>query len=96
MFNAAKTALSVATKLEHPQADSLLVLSFSKKLSLAVTRYSAFHRELLAVYSAIRHFCLMLEGCQFFVLTDHKLLCHALGRLSALVRPTAAAFGVHL
>ena len=42
-----------------------------------------FDGELLAVYSAIRHFCLMLEGHQFFVITDNKPLCHALGQLSA-------------
>ena len=29
---------------------------FSKKLSSAESRYSAFYRELLAVYSAMRHF----------------------------------------
>ena len=37
-----------------------------------------FDRELLA---AIRHFCLKLEGRELFILTDHKPLCHALGRL---------------
>ena len=33
---------------------------FSKKLS-----YSAFDRELLAAFSAIRHFCFQVEGRQF-------------------------------
>ena len=35
---------------------------FSKKLTLAETRYSAFDRELLAVYATIRHFRHNLEG----------------------------------
>ena len=45
---------------------------FSKKLTPADTRYSAFDRELLAVYATIRHFRHNLEGRYFFVNTDHK------------------------
>ena len=74
----------VGAVLQHFRRSSWAPLSFySKKLTPAETRYSAFDRELLAVYSAIRHFRLMLEGSQFYVLTDHKPLCHALGRVSA-------------
>ena len=40
---------------------------FSKKLSPAETRYSAFDRELLAVYATIRHFRHNLEGRNFLV-----------------------------
>ena len=40
----------------------------------AETRYSAFDRELLAVYATIRHFRHNLEGRYFFVNTDHKPL----------------------
>ena len=47
---------------------------FSKKLNPAETRYSAFDRELLAVYAAIKHFRHNLEGRNFFVNTDHKPL----------------------
>ena len=47
---------------------------FSKKLSPAETRYSAFDRELLAVYATIKHFRHNLEGRNFFVNTDHKPL----------------------
>ena len=47
---------------------------FSKKLNPAETRYSAFDRELLAVYATIRHFRHNLEGRNFFVNTDHKPL----------------------
>ena len=49
---------------------------FSKKLSPAETRYSAFDRELLAVYATIRYFRHNLESRNFFVNrpTDHKPL----------------------
>ena len=47
---------------------------FSKKLNPADTRYSAFDRELLAVYATIKHFRHNLEGRNFFVNTDHKPL----------------------
>ena len=47
---------------------------FSKKLNPAETRYSAFDRELLAVYATIKHFRHNLEGQNFFVNTDHKPL----------------------
>ena len=46
---------------------------FSKKLTPAETRYSAFDRKLLAVYATIRHFRQNLEGHYFFMNTDHKL-----------------------
>ena len=49
---------------------------FSKKLSPAETRYSAFDRELLAVYATIRHFRHNLEGRNFFVNADHKPLTY--------------------
>ena len=51
---------------------------FSKKLSPAETRYSAFDREFLAVYATIRHFRHNLEGRIFFVNTDHKPLTYVM------------------
>lgn len=50
---------------------------FSQKLSPTQQRYSAYDRELLAVYSSIkffRHFC---EGQQLIIKTDHKPLVYA-------------------
>ena len=47
---------------------------FSKKMTLAETRYSTFDRELLAVYLAIQHFRHLPEGRHFHVLTNHKPL----------------------
>ena len=47
---------------------------FSKKLTPADTRYSAFDCELLAVYATIRHFRHNLEGHYFFMNTNHTPL----------------------
>ena len=55
---------------------------FSRKLKPAETRYSAFDRELLAIYLAIKHFGYFLEGREFHVLTDHKPLTFAINNMS--------------
>lgn len=55
---------------------------FSKKLRPAETRYSAFDRELLAVYLAIKHFRHFVEDRTFYVLTEHKPLSYALSSQS--------------
>lgn len=51
---------------------------FSKKLSPSQTKYSAFDRELLAIYLAIQHFQNFVEGQDFCIYTDHKPLTTAL------------------
>lgn len=51
---------------------------FSKKLSEAEKRYSAFDRELYAIFASIFHFRHMLEGKNFTCFTDHKPLTTAL------------------
>ena len=51
---------------------------YSKKLSTAEVKYSAFDRELLALYLAVRHFRSSLEGRSFVIYTDHKPLCGAI------------------
>ena len=51
---------------------------FSRKLSEAEKKYSAFDKELLAAYSAIKHFKYFLEGRKFTLYTDHKPLTSAL------------------
>jgi hypothetical protein len=55
---------------------------FSQKLSPAQSRYSTFDRELLAAYSAVRHFRFHLEGRKFRILTDHKPLIAAMTRVT--------------
>lgn len=47
---------------------------FSKKLSSSQCKYSAYDRELLAIYESIKHFRYMLEGRRFTIMTDHKPL----------------------
>ena len=53
---------------------------FSKSLHKAETRYSAFDREILVLYLAIKHFCYFLEGRSFTAYTDHKPLTFAISQ----------------
>ena len=50
---------------------------FSKKMSTAQQKYSAYDRELLAIYEAVKHFRHMLEARHFVIFTDHKPLTYA-------------------
>lgn len=54
------------------------VAFFSKKLTPTQTRYSAFDRELLVIFLAIKHFRNFIKGQDFCVFTDHKPLTTAL------------------
>jgi cleavage and polyadenylation specificity factor subunit 1 len=45
---------------------------FPKKLNPAQQKYSAYDRELLAVYEAVKHLRHMLEARHFTIFTDHK------------------------
>lgn len=47
---------------------------FSRKLSSSESKYSAYDRELLAIFRAIKRFRYFIEGRRFHVLTDHKPL----------------------
>ena len=53
------------------------VAFFSKRLSTSQRSYSAFDRELLAVYLAVVHFKPVIEGRTVTVFTDHKPLVNA-------------------
>ena len=53
------------------------VAFFSRRLDKTQQKYSAFDRELLAAYSAIKHFRHFLECRQFTLFTDHKPLVRA-------------------
>ncbi|KAA3679483.1 uncharacterized protein DEA37_0012673 [Paragonimus westermani] len=65
-FDRTKDALADAVILHH-----------STRLLPAEARYSTFVRELLAIYSALRHFRYALDGRQFVIFTDHKSLVYA-------------------
>ena len=73
----------VGAVLQQRTRGSWFPLSFySRKLNDAERKYSTFDRELLAAYSAIRHFRFMLEGRSFTLYTDHKPLTFAISRTS--------------
>jgi hypothetical protein len=50
---------------------------FSKKLNAAQQKYSAYDRELLAIYEVVKHFRHMLEARHFTIFTDHKRITYA-------------------
>lgn len=56
---------------------------FSKQLTEAQRKYSAYDRELLAIYLAMIHFRNMFEGRQLTVFTDHKPLIYAFTKLGS-------------
>jgi len=49
----------------------------SKKLSKAETKYSAFNREMLDIYRAMKHFRQILEARTFIIYTNNKPLTFA-------------------
>jgi cleavage and polyadenylation specificity factor subunit 1 len=51
---------------------------FSKKLSPAQQKYSAYDRELLGMYETVKHFRHMLEARHFTVFIDHKPITYAI------------------
>lgn len=50
---------------------------YSKKLSSAQRNYSAYDKELLAIYLAVKQFRHLLEGRVFTIFTDHKPITYA-------------------
>jgi cleavage and polyadenylation specificity factor subunit 1 len=50
---------------------------FSKKMNPTEQKYSAYDRELLAVYEVVKHFRHMLEARHFIIFTDHKPITYA-------------------
>jgi cleavage and polyadenylation specificity factor subunit 1 len=52
--------------------------SSPKKLNPAQQKYSAYDRELLAIYEAVKHFRHMVEARHFTIFTEHKPITYAL------------------
>lgn len=50
---------------------------FSQKFSPSQQKYSAYDRELTAIYQAIKYFSYLLEACDFTIYTDQKPLTYA-------------------
>ena len=55
---------------------------FSKQLRPPERKYSAFDRELLALYLGVQHFRYFLEGREFVAFTDHKPLTFCMAKTS--------------
>jgi cleavage and polyadenylation specificity factor subunit 1 len=60
---------------------------FSKKFNSAQQKYSAFDRELLAIYEAEKHFRHMLEARHFTIFTDFKPITYAFQQKRDKVSP---------
>jgi hypothetical protein len=68
----------VGAVLQQRIQDSWQPLAFfPRKLSPAQQKYSAYGRELLAIYEAVRYFRHVLEARHFSIITDHKPLTFA-------------------
>lgn len=50
---------------------------FLRKLSETEKKYSTYDRELLAIFTTVKYFRLMIEGNQFIIFTDHKVITYA-------------------
>ena len=55
---------------------------FSRQLRKPERNYSAYDRELLALYLSVRHFRYFIEGRDFVAYTDHKPLTFAFAKVS--------------
>ena len=69
---------AVGAVLQQRANNELQPLGFAtKSLTPAQQKYSAYDRELLAIYTAVKHFQHALEGRNFVIYTDHKPLTYA-------------------
>ena len=73
------SGVAVGGVLQQCQGGSWKPLGFfSRRLQPTEQKYSAFSRELLAIYLAVKHFRYFLDGRNFHILTDHKPLTYAI------------------
>ncbi|GBM85298.1 Transposon Ty3-I Gag-Pol polyprotein, partial [Araneus ventricosus] len=69
---------AIGSCIQQREGDSWKPLGFfSRKLSTAEQKYSAYDRELLAIFASIKYFRYLLEGTKFTILTDHKPITYA-------------------
>ncbi|GFT07396.1 transposon Tf2-8 polyprotein [Trichonephila clavipes] len=85
-FQRCKQALADAALLAHPSPSAPLALHVDAS-DYAIGVLQCLDRELLAIYSAIRHFRYMLEARDFTVFTDHKPLTYAFRQKSDKCSP---------
>ena len=79
--DASGTAVGAVLDQNSDRSDWKPVAFFSRKLRHAEQNYSAFDRELLAAYLAIRHHRYFLEGRSFTLFTYHKPLTFAISKI---------------
>lgn len=63
---------------------------YSKKLTPSQRNYSAYDRELTAIYQAVHHFKYAIEGREFVIFTDHKPITYAFKQKSEKASPRRA------
>lgn len=69
---------SIGAVVQQMEKDEWKPLAyFSRNLSPPQQKYSAYDRELLAIYEAIKYFRHMLEAREFIIFTDHKPITYA-------------------
>lgn len=83
---------AIGAVLEQKEEDNKWapISYFSKRLSPAQRNYSTYDRELLAIYTAVKHFKYMLEGQSFTIYTDHRPLTTAFEQKSCKASPRQA------
>jgi len=69
---------SIGAVLQQRRINCWKLIAFlSKKLSKTETKYSAFNREMLEIYRAMKHFRQILEARTFIIYTNNKPLTFA-------------------
>jgi hypothetical protein len=86
LFTKAPTTAMGAMLQQHVRNAWQPLVFFSRKLSPAQQKYSAYYRELLAIYEAVQHFRHMLEARHFIIFMDHKPLVYAFNQKRASTR----------
>ena len=75
---------AIAGVLQQRKGETWKPISFfSRKLTTSERKYSTFSKELLSIYSSVKAFRYLIEGIQFYVLTDHKPILKAFPKQSA-------------
>lgn len=79
---------AMGAALKQASSDGWKPLAFfSRKFTPAQRNYSAYDRELTAIFVAIKYFRHFLEGRQFEIFTDHKPLVYAFSQRSDKASP---------
>ena len=80
--DASDVAVGAEVSQQHSDGVWKPLAFFSRKLSDTESRYSAYDKELLSMFLAIKNFCPYVEGKPLIVYTDQKPLTRALATTS--------------